>query len=68
MANSPTGAEIARAVTGPALLILTGTLFLADYSGGYRVGQTWPLLLIAAGLGKVGEHLASSPPRSKAPY
>ncbi len=68
MAHSPIGRETARAITGPVLLILTGVLFLADYSGGYRVGQTWPLLLIAAGLGKVAEHLVTPPPGPKAPY
>ena len=68
MAYSPMASQMARAVTGPLLLILTGALFLVDYSGGYPFGQTWPLLLIAAGLGKVVEHLASSPPRPKAPY
>jgi hypothetical protein len=67
MAYSPTGAEAARAITGPVLLILTGALFLVEYSGGYMVGQTWPLLLIAAGLGKVAEHLASSLPRPRDP-
>jgi len=68
MAYSPTAPEAARAITGPVLLILTGALFLVDYSGGYTVGQTWPLLLIAAGLGKVAEHLVSPPPPPKSPY
>jgi hypothetical protein len=68
MAYSPTAPEAARAITGPVLLILTGALFLVDYSGGYTVSQTWPLLLIAAGLGKVAEHLVSPPPPPKAPY
>ncbi len=68
MGYSPKGPEAARAITGPALLVLTGALFLTDYAGSYRVEQTWPLLLIAAGIGKVAEHLVSPPPPPKAPY
>jgi hypothetical protein len=51
-------------IVGPTLLILTGALFLWDYSGGYTVGQTWPLLLILLGLGKVAERVFSRPANS----
>lgn len=34
----------------PSLLILLGCLFLADYHLGASVAQTWPAVLIAAGL------------------
>ena len=46
---------------------LTGALFLIDYSGGYGVGQTWPVLLIVLGVGKVLEYLVAPPPRPKPP-
>ena len=34
----------------PLLLICLGGLFLADYHFNASAGQTWPALLIAAGL------------------
>jgi hypothetical protein len=54
-------------IVGPTLLILTGALFLWDYSGGYTVGQTWPLLLILLGIGKVAERVFSRPESSVGP-
>lgn len=53
--------EIVPLIMGPLLLVLTGALFLWDYAGGYAVGQTWPLLLILLGLGKVAERVLSPP-------
>ena len=67
MSQSPAGRDVVRAISGPLLLILTGVLFLLDYSGGYRVGQTWPLLLILLGFVKVLEYLVSPAPRPKPP-
>lgn len=54
-------------IVGPVLLILTGALFLWDYSGGYTVGQTWPLLLILLGVGKVAERVFARPANSDGP-
>ena len=67
MPQSAGSRDLVRAIAGPLLLILTGSLFLLDYSGGYRVGQTWPLLLILLGFVKVLEYLVSPAPRSKPP-
>ena len=67
MSQSASSRDVVRAITGPLLLILTGALFLLDYSGGYRVGQTWPLLLILLGFVKVLEYLVSPAPRPKPP-
>ena len=53
----PRTRDTVRSLTGSLLLILTGALFLIDYSGGLKFGQTWPLLLIVGGVGRVIEHL-----------
>lgn len=45
-----------RVIWGSLLLILCGSLFLLEYSGGYAVVATWPLLLILAGAGKLAEY------------
>jgi hypothetical protein len=67
MSNASSTSEMVPMVAGPALLILTGALFLWDYSGGYTVGQTWPLLLILLGLGKVAERVFSRPASAGGP-
>ena len=60
--NSPSSpSEFVPLIVGPSLLILTGALFLWDYSGGYTVGQTWPVLLILLGVGKVAERVLARP-------
>lgn len=64
MSNPAIPSEIVPMLVGPSLLILTGALFLWDYSGGYTVGQTWPLLLILLGLGKVAERVFARPANS----
>ena len=46
-----------RALFGPILLMVVGVLFVVEYSGGPRFGQTWPALIIVAGLLKLGEFL-----------
>jgi hypothetical protein len=67
MSQSVDTREIVRAISGPLLLIVTGVLFLLDYSGGYRVSQTWPVLLILLGCVKVLEYLVAPAPRPKPP-
>ena len=67
MSNPAFPSEIVPMIVGPSLLILTGALFLWDYSGGYTVGQTWPLLLILLGVGKVSERVFSRPADSGGP-
>jgi len=59
MSSSQMARESIRAVSDALLLILTGSLFLVDYAGGYSVGRTWPLLLIGIGLSKVLEYLVT---------
>lgn len=50
---------LVRALFGPILLMVLGVLFVIEYSGGPRFGQTWPALIIAAGLLKLGEFLGA---------
>lgn len=46
-----------RSMTGSVLLILTGLLFLLEYADSYRFAQTWPVLLIVLGVGRVTDHM-----------
>jgi TRAP-type C4-dicarboxylate transport system permease large subunit len=39
-----------RAIRGPIVLITLGTLFVADFFGGYSFWRTWPILLIVLGV------------------
>jgi hypothetical protein len=41
----------------PILLMVTGVLFLTEYSGGQDFRRTWPILVIVFGLLKVVERL-----------
>jgi hypothetical protein len=43
-------AHLVRAIRGPILLITIGTLFAFDRFTEFRFSQTWPVLLIVAGL------------------
>ncbi len=49
--------SLTRAAFGPVLLIVIGLLFVIEYAGGPRVGQTWPALIITAGLLKLAEYM-----------
>lgn len=50
--------ETIKSVTVPLLLIVAGTLFLADYSGRFSVRQTWPVILILLGLSLAVQSMA----------
>ena len=51
-------AALVRAIRGPILLIVIGTLFAVDHMGPFRFHQTWPVLVILIGIMKLVEHLA----------
>ena len=51
-------AETVSRLILPMLVVSTGLLFLADYHHGWQLADTWPILLIVWGLGKVAEHAA----------
>jgi len=42
--------DLARAITGPVILITLGVLFAFDRYTDLRFTQTWPILLIVLGL------------------
>lgn len=44
---------LARAITGPIILITIGVLFAFDRFTEFRFTQTWPVLLIVIGLLKL---------------
>ena len=44
---------LVRAVSGPIILITIGVLFAFDRFTDFRFSQTWPVLLIVAGLLKL---------------
>ena len=47
---------LVRAIRGPILLIVVGTLFALDHAGTLSFRQTWPVLIIAIGVLKLLEH------------
>ena len=47
-----------RAIRGPVLLIVLGTLMLADHHTELSFWRTWPLLLVAAGILVLAERAA----------
>lgn len=46
-------ARLARAISGPVILITIGVLFAFDRYTEFRFTQTWPVLLIVLGLLKL---------------
>ena len=50
MASLAGARETIGAVGRPLTLIVLGAMFLVEYSGGYTVSQTWPLIIILLGL------------------
>lgn len=55
------------AIRGPILLITVGVLFAIDHSGGYSVRQSWPVLLVIAGLLKLLERVTIPDPPAPPP-
>lgn len=53
----PTPAAFLRAARGPIMLIALGTLIAIDHAGGMQFSRTWPILIIAFGILKLGEFL-----------
>jgi hypothetical protein len=47
-------ANLLRAIRGPVLMIAVGTLFAFDQFSVFSFRQTWPLLLIVAGILNLG--------------
>lgn len=43
-------APLVQVIRGPILLMVIGGLFALDHFTEYRIGQTWPVLLIVVGL------------------
>lgn len=57
-------ALLVRAIRGPVFLITVGVLFAFDKFSGFRVSQTWPVLLIVMGLLSLGGRVSRNvPPR-----
>jgi hypothetical protein len=52
----PNASQLVAALRGPILLIILGVLLAVDHAGGMRVLRTWPILIIAFGLLKLGEY------------
>ena len=48
-----------RSIRGPALLIVLGSLMLADQLGHYSFWRTWPVLLVALGFMVLLERLVN---------
>ena len=61
LTRAPGGPNAAfmRALFGPIMLLVVGILFAVDYAGGPSAGQTWPALIIVAGLLKLGEFMGA---------
>jgi len=48
-------ALLVRALRGPLTLILIGSLFVIDHSGGISFTKTWPIIIIFLGCVKLAE-------------
>ena len=68
----PQQAPLVRAIRGPILLMVIGALFALDHFTEYRIGQTWPVLLIIAGvlmlLSRLSRERALVPVSQAQPY
>jgi hypothetical protein len=68
----PPQAPLIRAVRGPILLMVIGGLFALDHFTEHNIGQTWPVLLIIAGvlmlLGRLSRERALVPVTQAQPY
>lgn len=59
--NAPT---LMRAIRGPIMLIMIGTLFALDHMTEFSIGRTWPAILIVLGLLSLGDRFVG--PRTTA--
>jgi hypothetical protein len=50
-----------RAVRGPLVLILVGTLFALDHFANLSFDRTWPVLIIMIGAWKLLEYVVGRP-------
>ena len=50
-----------RAVQGPVVLIVVGSLFALDQNTRFSFHQTWPVILIAIGLLNLGRWTTGRP-------
>ena len=57
-----------RAVRGPLVLIVLGTLFAFDHFGGWEFDRTWPILIIVIGLWKLLEYVMARPANPGPPF
>lgn len=53
----PISADLLRAISGPVVLIVFGTLVAIDHGGGLQFSRTWPILIIVYGLLKLAGSL-----------
>jgi hypothetical protein len=59
--------EFIRAIRGPIMLIVFGTLMTLNHTDTLGFGQSWPILVIAYGLFKLLERLVARPVPPDAP-
>ena len=58
-----------RAIRGPIMVITVGVLFALNNFTPYNFGETWPVLIIVAGLiSLLGRGAAPLPPPAAPPY
>jgi hypothetical protein len=55
-------------IRGPILLIAVGVLFAIDHAGVFGIRQSWPVLLVLAGLLKLAEHVTEPKPPAAPPF
>jgi len=48
-------ADLMCAIRGPVMLITIGVLFAIDHFGPFRIGITWPVILIVYGILRLAE-------------
>jgi hypothetical protein len=55
MNGAPT---LMRAIRGPIMLIMIGSLFALDHMTEFSISRTWPAILIVLGLLKLGDRIS----------
>ncbi|MCE5309920.1 MAG: hypothetical protein LLG20_19985 [Acidobacteriales bacterium] len=54
--------NLISAIRGPIMLITIGVLFAIDHFGPYRIGITWPVILIVYGILRLAERRPGESP------